>query len=85
MKEYIYRVYMDLRSQNITICMVMVVYIKWKNGYKKTGSRICQGKINNNVKMLKGKISRSVGNSSEDSLCKFIAVLPIECGNFLKM
>jgi hypothetical protein len=35
--------------------------------------------------MLKGKISKSVGNSSEDSLYKFIVVLPIECGNFSKM
>jgi len=26
------------------------------------------------LKMLKGKISRSIGNSSEDSLCKFIVV-----------
>jgi hypothetical protein len=31
-----------------------------------------------NVKMLKGKISRSVGNTSEDSLCKFIVVSCIE-------
>jgi hypothetical protein len=35
--------------------------------------------------MLKGKISRRVGNSSEDSLYKFIVVSHNEGGNFLKI
>jgi len=49
-------------------------------GFKKTGSRIFQYKINNNVKMLNGKISRNVGNtSSEDDLCKFTVISHIEC------
>ena len=34
--------------------------------------------------MLKGKISRSIGDSSEDGLYKFIVVLPVECGIFSK-
>ena len=84
-------VYMELIPQNLTVYVVMWVHITWEEqpwklnfcnyvyGFKKTGSRIYQYKINNNVKMLNGKINRSVGNtSSEDGLFKFTVVSHIE-------
>jgi len=41
--------------------------------------------INTNLKMLKGKFSRSVDNSAEDGLCMFIVVLRISRCNFLEV
>jgi hypothetical protein len=35
--------------------------------------------------MLEGKVSRNVGNSSEDGVYKFIVVWCIEGGNFCKV
>ena len=35
--------------------------------------------------MLKGKVSRNVGNSSEDGVYNFIVVWLIEVGNFWKV
>jgi hypothetical protein len=53
--------------------------------FKKTGSGIYQYKINNKVRILKGEISISVDNPSEDGLYMFIVVSRIEGGVYWKM
>jgi len=84
---------MELRFQNPT---VYVVHDKQKQFWKwnlytvliflrKTESVIYRYKINNNVELLKSKVSRNVGNSSEDSVFNFILVWLIEVGNFWKI
>jgi hypothetical protein len=56
---------------------VCSVFVRLDQGY--------QYQINNDVKMLKGELSGSVSNSSQDSLCKSIAVSPTEGGIFSKI
>jgi hypothetical protein len=86
-KECIYTVYMEVRPQNVILyCCVCICNMESSLGnricvnmfvvFKKTGLRIYQYKIiiNNNVKMLKGKISRSYVHQHKSISCEVLYV-----------
>ena len=66
-------------SVGIGICVTVFRVLR------RTESGIYRYKININVEILKGKVNRNVGNSSEDGVYKLIVVWRVEVGIFWKV